>query len=173
MKEIWKNITDYPNYKINNNGEIINIKTNKKIKNFKGNDGYIRIYLFKNSKKKGFLVHRLVAQAFIPNPKNFKEVNHKDEDKQNNNINNLEWCEHRYNCNYGTMQKRKAKGCCKRIKQYDLNGNFIKEWNSIKEAGETLKIHRGNISWCCKGKYKSTKGYIFEYQYPNLTIKEL
>ena len=119
--------------------------------------------MYKNCKKKSFLLHRLVANSFIDNPNNYKEVNHKDENKANNCVDNLEWCDRKYNMNYLTVQKRKAKSCCKKINQFDSNGNFIRTWDSIKQAGETLKIHRGNRSWCCKGKYKSTKGYIFKY----------
>ena len=109
------------------------------------------------------LLHRIIAETFIPNPKNLLEVNHKDENKENNNISNLEWCNRKYNCNYGSMQIRKANKCCKEIIQYDLQGNLIKRWESIKEAGQTLNIHRGNISWCCKEKNKTAGGYIWKY----------
>ena len=93
------------------------------------------------------------------------QINHKDENKLNNHVDNLEWCSVAYNNSYGTHSLRVAKSNWKKIVQYDLKGNFIKKWNSIKEAGETLNICKSSISLCLVNKYKSAGGFIWEYDY--------
>lgn len=119
MKEIWKDIPNYEGiYKINNLGEIRRYSTyciyDRRIPEYHNikahidKNGYYRVLLSKNNKIKNYLVHRLVAQTFIPNPNNLPQVNHKDENKTNNNVNNLEWCTRSYNCQYGTRTKRIA-----------------------------------------------------------------
>ena len=121
MKEIWKDIPEYEGlYHASNLGNIrvLNRVVNSGIKNNntvirKGkllkqriNQGYYEVALSKNSKKRFLKVHRLIAITFIPNLNNFPSINHKDENKLNNNVNNLEWCSVKYNCNYGTRNKR-------------------------------------------------------------------
>ena len=107
--------------------------------------------------------------AFIPNPKCFPCVNHKDEDKQNNCVSNLEWCTHKYNSNYGTIRERLSKKHLnhptksKQVEQVDANGNHIASYPSIKEAGRQLKIPADKISQVCLRHRKSTKGYYFNY----------
>lgn len=130
------------------------------------NRGYIMVGLHKEKHFKLALVHRLVAQAFIPNPNNLPQVNHLDENKNNNCVNNLEWCTNKENHNYGTGHIRTAQKQRKKVYQYDLNGNFIKEFEGVTQAEKELKIH--NISQVCLGKYKQSKGFIFRY-----TKKEL
>ena len=108
--EVWKDIEGYEgHYKISNKGNVYSCfsKTNMKIQKRKNNYKYID--LFKHNKRKRFSIHRLVAQAFIPNIYNYKEINHKDENPLNNNVDNLEWCSHKYNMNYGTRIKRAVK----------------------------------------------------------------
>ena len=106
MEEVWKNIDD--RYSISNFGNVKSNYANKErmLKPYKNHDGYLMIDLRSPGKRKSISVHRLVAQAFIPNPDNLPEVNHKDEDKTNNMVDNLEWCDAKYNMNYGTRQKR-------------------------------------------------------------------
>lgn len=166
MIEIWKDITDYPNYEISNVGNVRNKKTNKILKPFTTGNEYLKVALSNNSKSKQFLVHRLVAQAFISNPDNLPEVNHiKEFEKTNNRVENLEWCDHSYNQNYGTKNKRvsekMSKIKCIKVNQYDLDGNYIKTWNSIKEAEK--EVGSTHISQCTKGRFKQTKGYIWRY----------
>lgn len=132
----------------------------KPIKHYKG---YLRVYLWKNNKQKTYLIHRLVAEAFIPNPSKYLEVNHKDENKKNNKVDNLEWCTRKYNMHYnGLNMKRNSK----KIIQYDRKGNFIKEWECIMEVQRQLGINNSNICQCCKniGKYKTAGGYIWRYK---------
>lgn len=103
-----KVIVDFSNYKINNVGEIFNIKTNKKLKQYCKNN-YYNVYLYKNGKRYFKLVHRLVAESFIPNKDNYPQINHKDENGLNNRVDNLEWCSAKYNCNYGTHKLKISK----------------------------------------------------------------
>ena len=114
--EIWKDIEGYEGlYQVSNKGRIKSLnridsrghKVNEKILSSKPNNkGYLRVHLYKNGKRKPFSVHRLVAIAFIPNPNNLLEVNHKDENKENNTVDNLEWCDRKYNANYGGRNER-------------------------------------------------------------------
>lgn len=117
--EEWKDIKGYEGiYQVSSYGRIRSLDriVERKTGNYhiegrilRQNDdthGYLKVNLTKHDKKKTFKVHRLVAQAFIENPNNYECVNHKDENKQNNNIKNLEWCTKEYNNNYGTIQKR-------------------------------------------------------------------
>ena len=118
-----------------------------------------------------YLVHRLVAKAFIPNPHNFPVINHKDENPANNCVWNLEWCTHKYNLNYGTAVQRRVatwkkngnvvKGSTKlsrKIIQLDLNHNYVAEYSSLGEASRITKIDKKNISKVANGKARKTKG---------------
>ena len=107
IEKIWEPIIGYENlYKINNYGEVLSLRSNKILKPNNNGIGYFIIQLCKNGKRKNYLIHRLVAEHFLDNPNNLPEVNHKDEDKSNNFVNNLEWCKHKYNMNYKQLQKR-------------------------------------------------------------------
>lgn len=123
--------------------------------------GYLTTYLSKNNKQKHYFTHRLVAEAFIPNPNNFLEVNHIDENKQNNNVNNLEWCTRKYNTHYNGIDKKRNS---KKIIQYDKEGKIVKEWECIMEVQRQLGFNNANICQCCKGKYKTVGGYIWKYK---------
>lgn len=164
MIEIWKSVTDYFDYEVSNLGNVRNKKTNKILKPFSPSE-YLKVSLSKNGKAKQFFIHRLVAKEFIDNPNNLPQVNHKDECKTNNLWNNLEWCDHSYNQNYGTRNERVSKKMskikCKKVNQYDLDDNYIKTFNSVIEAQkETGSTH---ICQCLKGKFKQTKGYKWRY----------
>lgn len=107
--ELWRPISGYEGlYYISNLGRVKSEITHKILKPRNSTHDYDRVRLYKNHKPKEFFVHKLVAQAFIPNPNNYPQVNHKDENKVNNCVDNLEWCTHKYNMNYGTCQKRKS-----------------------------------------------------------------
>ena len=155
MKEEWKDIKGYEDlYQVSNLGRVKSLnyrKTGKEkiLKNVKDKDGYFQIHLCKNGRAKHFKIHRLVAKTFIPNPDNLQQINHKDEDKQNNRIDNLEWCTQSYNHDYGTRNKRTAKKNKKKVKCITTNEIF----NSIKEAGQNYNINSGDISRCCQGKH--------------------
>lgn len=203
MEEIWKDIKNYEGlYQISNLGRVKSLKRvivrnnnrpllveEKILKQYilkKGN--YLRIGLRKNGKRKFYLVHRLVAEAFIPNPNNLPQVNHKDENTSNNCISNLEYCDVLYNNNYATRNKRiseKHKGVLfseehknnlskaltnrsdksKPVLQIDKNTNeVIAEFPSAAEAGRHLGLIKSHISECCRGKMKSAYGYKWIYK---------
>ena len=156
-KREWKKVKNYEGkYWVSNNGKIKN--KNKRLKLSKNKQGYLMVHLCKNNKCKWFRVHRLVAEAFIPNPNNYSEVNHKDENKENNHLNNLEWCNRKYNMNYGTIKDRmvtnKEKVIC-------IETGIVYE--SITDAARKMNVHRSNISACVRGKHKTSCGYHWKY----------
>lgn len=164
MNEIYKDIQGYEDkYQISNLGNVYSLITNKILKPRLTLDGYYQVDLCKNGVKKHLYIHRLVAQSFLDNPKNYPIINHKDENPMNNIYSNLEWCDKKYNNNYGKCKDKHAKTVSKPINQYDLQDNFIKQWNSMKEASETLKLSRGNICLCCQGIRNKTGGYRWRY----------
>lgn len=175
-KEIWKDIKGYEGlYQVSNLGYVKSLKKTKEVinkgkkyiktikeKELKGSfhEGYKTVGLIKNGRTITKYIHRLVAEAFIPNPYNYPIINHIDEDKSNNHYKNLEWCTYEYNNNYGN----KTKDIKKSIIQYDLDFNFIKRWESISEIENELLISVSNICSCCRFKIKSAGGYIWRYE---------
>lgn len=160
--ETFKDILGYEElYQVSNLGRIKSLKFGKEklLSPAFDKDGYLYVCLCKNGEKKRYFIHRLVAQAFLPNPNNYPEVNHIDENKLNNNVDNLEWCDRKYNINYGTRTEK----CSKQVGQYDLSGNLIKVWKSGWEIERQLGYSSSNISACCLGKYKTSHGYIWKY----------
>lgn len=129
-------------------------------------NGYYRVTLCKDRKEKHYQVHRLVAQAFVPNHSNLTQVNHKDEDKVNNYFKNLEWCSQAYNNSYGTRLQRVFEKLSKPIVQLDKKGNFLKEYKSISEAARLTGISQSYLSIRCNHKkgHKSAKGFIFMFK---------
>ena len=176
MREIWKQIKGFEElYSVSNYGNVRRDKTNNKagtgnyareehIKSQKiNNKGYFLVDLYKDNKRHQFLVHRLVAIAFLDNPNNYNVVNHKDENKLNNAVENLEWCSQKHNMNYGTCPYRIGKANSKIIAQFDKSGNFIKNYNSIIEAERQTNISNGTICDVLKGRRKSAGGFLWEY----------
>ena len=121
---------------------------------------YLFVRLCKPLKK--FLIHRLVAEAFINNPDNLPCVNHKDENKHNNHVDNLEWCTNKYNLNYGSRNERIRNSLSKKVYQYTLDGEFVREWESTNECGRN-GYNQGKIASCCRGEIKTHKGYRWSY----------
>ena len=163
MYEIWKDIENYEGlYQISNKGHVKSLyKGSERIlKLWDNGRGYLRVYLTKENTSKHIRVHRLVARAFIPNPYNLPEINHIDENKKNNSVENLEWCDRRYNVNYGTRNERVSR----KILQYSKSGEFIREWQGAREVERVLGIANSHIIDCCKGRYKSAYGFIWKYK---------
>lgn len=175
LNEEWKEIYN-GRYKISNYGRIKSMFLNNSQVHYKREKilkcskkvGYYCVNLYDNKKAKVQNVHRLVAYNFLNNPNNYKYINHKDENKLNNRIDNLEFCTQKYNCNYGTRNERisknninKPKSKFQKVIQYDLKGNFIKEYDNVCIAEKETKIR--HIRECCDNKRKTTKGYIFKY----------
>lgn len=183
MKEIWKDIVGYEGlYQVSSlgrikskdrkvyqknrwnddiikfvyKGKIINTKT-------KGNN-YVQVHLTKNKKQKRYLVHRLVAEAFIPNTQGKSQVNHINCIKYDNRVENLEWNTPRENTQHAIRNNRKKQNTIK-INQYDLNGKFIKQWESMLEIAKKFNTTKQNIWLCCNQKHnrKQAIGYIWRY----------
>ena len=173
MFEIEAEIKDFPDYTISTWGQVRSLKFGKTrvLKPRKDKLGYFRVELCKDGKKKPLLVHRLVANAFIPNPQGYPFINHRDENPSNNFVTNLEFCSPKYNSNYGTCRQKisaKLKGkfngpCAKPVNQYDQQGNFLKRWPSTQEIKRQLRFNQGNISQCCLGERQSANGFVWKY----------
>lgn len=173
--EVWKDVKGYEGlYQISNLGKVksfpklhrtgsIGYTTKEKILKISLTfNGYEKVSLYKEGKKKDYRINRLVAIAFIPNPLNLPEVNHKDENKINNKMDNLEWCTKQYNLNYGTHRKRQAITRGNKVYQYSTNKEFIKVWDSTREA-QRNGFDSGHISKCCNNTSKTHKGYVWSY----------
>lgn len=192
LKEIWKSIPDFPNYMVSNLGNVKSLnfgRMNKEkiLKPHINTYGYYQAHLSKNGKHYYFYIHRLVAQAFIPNPDNLPQVNHKDEDKINNAVSNLEWCTAKYNNNYGTHNERMGKtrrgikftpehkdklskahkGLItyqRPILQLSKSGLIIlRKWESAKQASRELNVNNSHIGSCCRGERKTAGNYRWIY----------
>lgn len=182
MEEIWKDIKDFEGLYQGSNcgraksldryvkgkGHSLQFKKGRILKPMKDPNGYLKVNLCKDGKVKAFTVHRLVAEAFLPNPHNYPCVNHKDENKQNNNVSNLEWCSAQYNNTYGTRIERVAEKTTngklsKPVLQYTLDGVFVREWESIAECGRN-GYNQGHVASCCRGKLKKHKDSIWRYK---------
>lgn len=178
MKVIeWKPIKDFEGiYEVSNNGEVRSLNHKRKNKNgfyiqkgkilkcgINTKTGYKMISLSKDGISKTKYIHKLVAETFLDNPNNYECINHKDENKLNNNVDNLEFCTKKYNCRYGNRNKKIAEKLSKKINQYDLEGNFIKTWDSSVQIERIININQRNVCLCCKGKRKTVGGYIWSY----------
>ena len=165
-KEIWKDILGYEGlYQVSNFGRVKSLErlikyTENKIvlrkcriiKTHTNKCGYVYVVLHKDGNKKNYLVHRLVAEVFISNPDNLPQVNHKDENKLNNSVENLEWCDAKYNVNYGTCIERRSK---KRGRSVDVfkNDIFIETITSANLCAKKYKTTQSIIYRCCNKGY--------------------
>lgn len=155
-------IRDFPNYSIFKDGLVINNVSGKSLKPAEDRDGYMRVALYKNKRAFYFRIHRLVAIHFIDNPQNFPYVNHKDENKSNNSVDNLEWCTATYNNNYGTKLIRQAQTRGHSIKAFK-NGIFVGSFYSERKCARELNISQSGVSLAVRGLQKTYGGYTFEY----------
>lgn len=162
-EEIWCPVKNYESlYEVSDQGRVKSLKYGKEriLKPGRTSSGYLSVALHKNGEQNTNLIHRLVAQTFIPNPDNLPQVNHIDENKENNSVQNLEWCNSKYNNNYGTHNQRISKP----ILQFTKDGEFVKEWKSMKDVQRNLKYSQGNISQCCNGIRNSSNGYVWKFK---------
>ena len=153
-------------YEVSDQGRVRSLKFGKEriLKPIRNLKGYLQVKLRKNGENKMCCIHRLVAQTFIPNPDNLPEVNHKDENKENNSVQNLEWCDRKSNCNYGTRNKRISEKKSKPVLQFTKDGEFVKEWKSATDVERNLNYSNSKISECCTGKLKSAYNFIWKFK---------
>lgn len=134
--------------------------------------GYLVITLHKKGNSKTYKIHRLVALAFIPNPQNLPCINHRDEDKANNKVENLEWCDYSYNNKYGTRPRKvldahkgnNSEKSERPVIKLDRNGIILEEFNSISEAARKVGVRRESLRDCVQGKSKTCVGYIWKFK---------
>ena len=139
-------------YAVTSCGRVWSYKRQKFLKPGTDKNGYLIIGLCRDGQRKWYLIHRIVAETYIPNPNNLPEVDHIDNDKNHNYVNNLQWLSHKDNS---------RKGRNKPILQFDLDGNFIREWECTADVGKKVK---DNICHCLKGNQKTAYGYIWKYK---------
>ncbi len=186
-KEVWKDIPEYLGYyQISSLGRVkslertITSSPSKKYPNGRtlvlkskiltpctDKKGYKFVQLFINNKFRSKKVHRLVAECFIPNPENLPQVNHKDEVKSNNSVDNLEWCSSIYNINYGVGKYKKTLNKRIPVVQYTLDDKLIREYESATAATKVLNIKQGNVRQIlqtCRGVYKTMFGYKWKFK---------
>ena len=179
MEELWKDIEGYEGlYQISNMGRLKALAKPSKgygykyavdriIKPVRCTNGYYEAHLHVNGDKKIFLMHRLVAKHFIPNPNNLPQVNHKDEDISNNRVDNLEWCTPKYNANYGSRNEKcreRNRRFFKPVYQIDKDcGMVIRWWECTNDAAKKLNICPEQIGRVCKGKNLTAGGFIWRY----------
>lgn len=167
--EIWRDIPDYVGiYQVSNLGRVRRTKRYKAepgiLRYSKTRIGYLRVCLSKKSKRKSYLVHRLVAVAFIPNPDGLPQINHKNECKTDNRAENLEWCTQKYNNNYGTARFRSSVIQSTPVVQLTTGGKMIREFYGMHEAERKTGVCAQNIHKCCNGVYKTAGGYKWKYR---------
>ena len=184
MQEVWKDIEGYEGfYQVSNLGRVkslqamkyshiqkcaISVKREKILRPYPDTKKYLLVDLKRNGKRDTQKVHRLVANAFIANENYYPQVNHKDENKQNNCVENLEWCNSQYNNTYGTAKQRMAQKHLKKVVQISPSGEVVNKWNSIGEATKALGVSKNTIAlWILHGvKPRKYKNYTFQ------TVKE-
>lgn len=177
MKEEWRDIPGYEGlYQVSNLGRVRSLdryvdhgqtkalRKGRILKQGRASGGYMMVQLCNGGGGSNKLVHRLVADLFVPNVENLAEVNHKDENKENNRADNLEWCTRSYNINYGNGNAKRVKDKLIAVEMYTLDGTKLQEFSSVNEAARAVCGSAGNISMCCKGKRTTAKGYIWKYK---------
>lgn len=173
MDEIWADIPHYEgHYQVSNLGRVKSlyyrnnnsfIPNREKILKQLDANGYKRVRLFEKGIHNQFSVHRLVAQVFIPNPENKPCINHIDGNKENNKVDNLEWCTYSENEQHSRKVLGKEPINRKKVNQYDLKDNFLKQFKSLAEAGRSINKNYTLISSCCNGNIKTAYGYKWKF----------
>lgn len=163
--EIFLTIRNFSDYKISNWGRVFSKKRNTFITGKPNTQGYYQVRLSNKDGYKDVLIHRLVAEYFVPNLIMGTQINHKDQDKTNNKWSNLEWCDPKDNINHGTRTIRAVESYKRNrnfiICQYDLDGNLIAEYNTPKDAALAVGGRTDSIRWALDGKLKTSYGFVW------------
>lgn len=174
--EIWRDVVGWEGlYQVSSFGRVKSFRRKEPhlLSTCVGKHGYRVVLLYNgNGQRKNERVHRLVAQAFIHNPNSYPYINHKDEDRTNNHVDNLEWCTAEYNSNYGTCKERIGLTNGIPVLKYDLEGNFICEYRTMTEAERNEGIDHANICICCEGKISHCNNFIWIYKGNEHTIQD-
>ena len=172
-KEIWRDVKGYEGlYQVSSDGRVKSLGRKDRfgrvikeriLEPAVTHNGYLRVGLHVDGKRKMLRVHRLVCEAFHENPDNKSEVNHVNENKTDNRACNLEWSTRTENCNHGSRNERVAKALSKPIGQFSLDGKLIKVWQSACEARKQTGFDQGYVGAVARGKFKQAYGYIWKY----------
>ena len=172
-EEVWRDVKGYEGlYQVSNMGRVKSLGRKDRfgrvikeriLEPAVTHNGYLRVGLHVDGKRKMLRVHRLVCEAFHENPDNKSEVNHVNENKTDNRACNLEWSTRRENINHGSRNERVAKAQSKPVGQYTHDGDLVKVWPSVIEAQRQTGFSKGHISLAANGKYKQAYGYIWKY----------
>ena len=162
-KTEWREVKEYSNYEVNQLGEIRHKKRQKILKPRDNNGGYQYVNFKINGKNTNFAVHRIVANAFIPNPNGYTEVNHKDYNKKNNCVDNLEWVSSSQNKQHSYLKQENKKSRGKAVNQYTKEGMFLKIFDSVSDAAKELGCCVAAISNCCLGRTKTSQGFRWSF----------
>lgn len=178
IEEIWKDIEGFEGlYQVSTHGNVRSKHSGewKLLKPVINQYGYRQFGLHKNGKQKPDRGHRLVAKAFLPNPDNLPQINHIDEDKTNDCVDNLEWCTPKHNVNHGTRNERASRNnpTKERVCMFDEEGNILRTFESIMQATKQINGHHEGIIESCKGEIFSYKGYLWRYEDEKDTIQDL
>lgn len=171
MKEVWKDITHYEGlYQISNLGRVKSFRKSTKfgspseyiLNPTTKENGYCNVTLYGDYGRHKYLVHRLVAEAFIPNPNNYPQINHKDENRLNNEVSNLEWCTAEYNNAYGTARIRRIETTSIPVEQLTVDGHIIAIYRSVRIASEIIGVARSSLRYAVLNG-TNCKGYFWKY----------
>lgn len=168
----WKTVCEYGRYEVNRKGEIRH-KTRKQILKPRLNPaGYAYVNFNIDGCRKNFAIHRIVANAFIPNPNGYSEINHKDYNRANNCADNLEWVDSSQNKRHAFLKKANRDCRGKKVEQYTKNGEYVQTFDSLSAAAQEMKCTVGAISNCCLGRSKTSQGYRWKFSEGSTTKYE-
>ena len=157
QNEIWKDAPGFPGYQVSNAGRVRSFYRVLAPDSVKG---YYRVRLYRNGRVSRIYIHRLIAMAFVPNPEGLPQINHKNEIKTNNRVENLEWCTAQYNNTYGTARIRAAKAKSKAVGRYTMDGTLLERYDNIKAA---RAVYGSHIFSVLAGKRKTEGGFVWKY----------
>lgn len=172
VEKEWRTVIECDKYEVNQFGEIRHKKRKQILKPRPNRSGYEYVNFSINGQHKNFAIHRIVANAFIPNPNGYIEVNHKDYNKSNNCVDNLEWITSSNNKNhaYKKIKNRITRG--KEVEQYTKTGEYVKTYDTVSDAAKAMGCCVSAISNCCLGRTKTSMGFQWRFSEGSTTKYE-